>query len=298
MSVEDGIGLRFDSSAVAMDPILRGSRVELPTIAKADGYSEVAISAARKAWEDRTRSEYTGVMIVHHFHGLLVDLNAPMDLQEVALTMLKQEQEHAALCMTAARSLGSDGEVVFDMEELQLMRTSSPLEDQLMGMLVGTYAVGEVVAHRLLRHAIRALPANPYQDILRRIYKDEVLHAHIGPLVINSIRTAEEPRWLPYRGDEQLANEFTKFIQSMRARDVVEEEEIALFEDESLRKELMELGVPPSIPFRNAYFESLNTDVRKSVTKSGLTPEDYPALAQALVGDDTQLAGFSDSCED
>ena len=58
--------------------------------------------------EDRTRSEYIGVMIVHHFHGLLMDVNAPMDLQEIALTMVKQEQEHAALCMTAARALGSE----------------------------------------------------------------------------------------------------------------------------------------------------------------------------------------------
>ena len=98
MTAEEGIGLRFDSSAVAEDPIIAAARISLPSIPPAKGYSQVAMEAARKAWEDRTRSEYTGVMIVHHFHGLLVDLNAPMDLQEVALTMLKQEQEHAALC--------------------------------------------------------------------------------------------------------------------------------------------------------------------------------------------------------
>ena len=94
MVEEDSIGLRFDMSALADDPLLKAARIETPTIEAPSDISDEVREVACRAWEDRTRSEYIGVMIVHHFHGLLVDLNAPMDLQEVALTMLKQEQEH------------------------------------------------------------------------------------------------------------------------------------------------------------------------------------------------------------
>ena len=79
----------------------------------------------------------------------------------------------------------------------------------------------------------------------------------------------------------------------MRSRDVVEDDEIELFKDPTLRRELIELGVPPSLPFREAYFKSLETDVRKSVVKAGLDPEKFPGLAHALNGEDNP---FTDSC--
>ena len=83
-------------------------------------------------------------------------------------------------------------------------RTHEPLETQVLRMLVGTYAVGEVVAHRLLHHAIHALPKNGFQEILKRIYRDEVL-LRIGSAVLATVRTGDSPKWLPYPGDKALA---------------------------------------------------------------------------------------------
>ena len=208
-------------------------------------------------------------MIVHHFHGLLVDVNAPMDLQEIALTMVKQEQEHAALCMTAARALGSEGEVVFDLSELRMERTHEPLETQVLRMLVGTYAVGEVVAHRLLHHAIHALPKNGFQEILKRIYRDEVLHAHIGSAVLATVRTGDSPKWLPYPGDKALAALFAESIVGMCQRDVVEEAELGYFTNPEWGVHLKQIGIPPAEEFRKAYFDGLGTNVLKSVRKTG-----------------------------
>lgn len=266
----DSIGLRFDISALGEDPLLQAARLSLPTFSPPSNLRDDVRKVACSGWEDRTRSEYVGVMIVHHFHGLLVDLNAPMDIQEVALTMLRQEQEHAAACMAAARSLGSDGEVAFDVEELRMNRNNRPLEAQLLTMIIGTYAVGEVVAHRLLRHAIRALPENAYQGVLKKIYQDEVLHAHIGSALIRSIRAKEEPRWLPYPGDTVVINEFVGNVEALKKRAVVETQEEELFKDPEAAEQLILVGIPPSGPFREAYHLSLKTDVPKSMEKSGL----------------------------
>ena len=282
MNNEGGIGIRFDESALREDPILQKARIAVPTLELPKGIPSPVLDRARTAWEDRTRSEYTGVMIVHHFHGLLVDVNAPMDLQEIALTMVKQEQEHAALCMAAARALGADGEVVFDLSELRMERTQAPLETQIMSMLVGTYAVGEVVAHRLLHHAIHALPQNGYQDILKRIYRDEVLHAHIGSAILASIREGASPKWLPYPGDEALAKLFADSITGMCSRDVVEEAELGFFDSPQWGEHLKSVGIPPARAFRKAYFEGLATNVGRSVRKAGLDPDRFPTLRQAF----------------
>ena len=278
----ESIGLRFDISALADDPLLKAARIETPLIQAPTDISETVRKAACQAWEDRTRSEYVGVMIVHHFHGLLVDLNAPMDIQEVALTMLKQEQEHAALCMAAARSLGSEAEVAFDLSELQLIRTSAPLENQLINMLIGTYAVGEVVAHRLLRHAIHALPDTPYQDILRRIFMDEMLHAHIGPAILKSLRKKAEPVWIRCPDDKTLMGSFGAYIKAMSMRDVIEEDEALLFENEQYAAELVRLGIPPSLPFRKAYLEAIMTDIPKAIMRCGIDVAEYPSVVDAI----------------
>ena len=99
-------------------PWIRRTRRPIPELSSPPLREDVRQLAAAE-WEERARAEYIGVMIVRRFHGLLVDLNAPMDLQELALTMMVQEQQHASMCMAAARSLGSDSELSFPLAELQ-----------------------------------------------------------------------------------------------------------------------------------------------------------------------------------
>jgi hypothetical protein len=267
--MEENIGLRFDLSAIEGDSIVRRHRAQgftLPPITLREDVHPVA----RRGWEDRTRSEYTGVMIVRHFHGLLVDLNAPMDLQELALAMLLQEQQHAQYCMAAARSLGSEGEVAFELSELQLQRDNSPLEEQLLTMVVGTYCCGEVVAHVLLRHAIQALPDTPYRDILKRIARDEVLHARIGTLLLGSIREKSAPKWIEYPGDDWVVRTAETNLAMLRQRDVIEEDEAMLFEDPAAGSELCSVGIPPSEPFKEAYHYGVNEVVPRGLVKIGI----------------------------
>ena len=267
--MNENLGLRFDLSALHADPLLtrhRGKVIPLETITLRPDVQAIAC----RAWEDRTRAEYVGVMIVRHFHGLLVDLNAPMDLQEIALAMLIQEQQHAQLCMGAARSLGSDGEVAFDLEELQLKRTEQELELQFLSMLIGTYCCGEVVAHVLLRHAIKAVEDTPYRDILRRIAQDEVLHAHIGPAILRTIRDEAAPKWIAYPGDEWVGQVAIHHMKVLAERDVIEPDEAELFLDPEAAEQLRAVGIPPSNPFKEAYLKGVRNVVPKALARAGV----------------------------
>ncbi|MFN7135080.1 MAG: hypothetical protein ACK4N5_23595, partial [Myxococcales bacterium] len=198
---DDTLALQFDRSTLTTLPLVRRSTVALPALEVPAGITPELLRLARTCWEERARSEYVGVMIVRRFHGLLVELNAPMDLQEVALLMMLQEQRHAALCVHAAKALGSDGELQFDRAELAQPITSEPLEAQLLEMICGTYLVGEVVALALIRHSIRALPPSPFRGILETIAADEVLHGNLGEQLLCALRKGCDPAWLAWPGD-------------------------------------------------------------------------------------------------
>lgn len=247
------LGIVFDRSPLAETALLRRYLVPLPAFPPVVVREDVR-AVARRGWEDRTRAEYVGVMVVRRLHGLLVDLGAPMDLQEVALVMLVHEQRHAALCAACAAALGSDGEVAFELPELQQARGPDPERD-LVGMAVGTYTIGEGVAFALLRHAIRALPPSPYRDALRRIAADEGLHARIGGLLTAELRRAS---WMRWPGDDFAREIAASTLAAMRQREVVEPDEAALYADAEAAGQLAGLGIPEPGAFKRAYLRAVD----------------------------------------
>jgi hypothetical protein len=264
----DAVSLRFDRSSIAGEGLVRRRHAApIPHVVRSRRSDVLAV--ARRAWEDRARQEYVGVMLMRHFHGLLVDVNAPMDVQEVALTMLLDEQRHTALATDAARALGADGELSFDMDELRVLRRGAP-EAELLDLLIGMLAVSEVVALDLLVYATKTLPASSFRDVLRRIAKDEVFHARVGPMLLGSLRG--EDAWLPYPGDAAILLAVDRHVALMRTRDVVHETERALFEDPSARAELEALGVPRSEVFREVYANSLGESVPAALEAVGFVP--------------------------
>lgn len=265
------LGLVFDCSDIAEQPIVQKVLVKSPTLAVPANTREDVLSVARKGWENRTHSEYIGMLIMRHFHGLLVDSNAPIDIQETALNMMLQEQQHANLCIQAAKALGSDGVVGFDLSELQMNRNDEPLDVQLLQMIVNTFAIGEATAFSLLSHSVKMLPESGFRHLLRQILKDEVLHANIGYYLLSMIR--EKPQsWLKYPGDQWLVELVNSQIDIMRNRDVVEEEEAQLFDtDPQAKAQLMALGIPPSDQFKQVYFAALENDVQKNFERVGIS---------------------------
>src|SRR4051812_16961546 len=112
------LALQFDQSPLAAR-FLREHKQELPAFDVA-GLRDDVCARARIGWEERTRTEYTGMLVMRQFHSLLVEANAPLDWQELALTLVLHEQRHARYCSAAAAALGSDGLLTFDAEELKI----------------------------------------------------------------------------------------------------------------------------------------------------------------------------------
>jgi hypothetical protein len=267
---DEPVAIQFDRSPLADNALVQKVTLAMPTLKVPELREDVRALACR-AWEDRTRSEYVGVMIVRRFHGLLADVNAPMDLQELAIAMQLQEQQHANLCMQAAKALGADGSVAFEVSELQQTRSSEGLAHQMMEMIVGTYVVGERVALALLEHAVKALPHSGFKDILKHILRDEVLHGRFGPVLLKQIREGIAPKWLPYPGDDWVQAFLKSHMQMMESRDVVEPDETAMFADAEAGAQLESLGIPNSRDFKDVYLRSLKEDVPKALAEAGIS---------------------------
>ena len=251
----DALTIDFDRSGI-IDPVFAHFAIPVPTL-DVPPLSGVVRDAAVRIWVDRARSEYVGVMIVRKLHGLLVDLNAPMDLQELALRMLLDEQRHANLCSAVVGALGGDSGVTFDVPELQQPRSAATLESQLIEMLVGTYACGEVVAHSLLRHAVKALPKSGFRLVLQSIAKDEVLHARFGPTLLASIRAGEQASWIDCPGDAVISALYSAQCRWMLGRDVVDARDVRLFEDDEQARAMCSVGVSEPRAFKAAYMAAV-----------------------------------------
>jgi hypothetical protein len=266
---EQLIGLRFDSLGLLDMPGGKRLQVATPELLLPELRPDVLV-IARRAWEDRLRAEYVGVMIMRRFHGLLVDLNAPMDLQELALGMMFQEQQHTRYCAVAASALGSQLEIGFSLAELQQARDEAPLPEQTMAMIVGTFLCGEGTALELLKHSIAELPKNGFSQLLRLIVRDEVLHAGIGVKLLSALRVDRQSGWLKYPGDRWVLNYVERQTSMMKRRDVVEPDEAKLFEDPQAAEQLRALGIADSRGFLACYHQAIDEGIPKALAKIGL----------------------------
>ena len=266
------LGLRFDESSLSRLPLVRRFSAGLPELRPARIHPAVR-AAAREGWENRTRSEYEGMTLVRRFHGLTVELNAPMDLQELALKMALQEQQHARYCMSAAASLGSEGLLTFAADRLAGPPDEGDPRTRFWEMVCGSFAVSETAALRLLAAGIRMLPPSGYRGILETILADESLHARIGFLILASARlpaAKRRPDWIEAPSDAWIRDHVRGFVDAGLRRDVIDPAEAALFEDPAKAAALMSLGIPPSLSFKSAYLDALRKDVPRRFKALGI----------------------------
>lgn len=265
------VGLKFDESDLSMAPVARRHRADLPVLRPGRLVREVR-EAAKEGWENRVRAEYEGMTLARRFHGLTVELNAPMDLQELALKMTLQEQQHARYCMAAAASVGSGGMIAFEPVRLQDPDSQDP-RSAFWEIVCGPYAVSEVAAFRLLSASIRMLPPSGYRGILETILADEALHARIGFLILASARAPRRrrrPDWIEPPSDAWIRGYVRGFIEAGLKRDVIEPAEAALFEDPDTAGALEALGIPPSLAFKSVYLDALRKDAPRRFKAMGL----------------------------
>jgi len=262
------IGLQFDQAGLLGLPGTQRFSLSEPGFDIPDCSPEL-LAIAQRGWEDRLRSEYVGVMVMRRFHGLLVDLNAPMDLQEVGIMLTLHEQQHTRLCAAAAQAIGSDLHLGFDLAELQQARTHEPLEEQLWMMIIGTLICGEGVALELLKQSLTELPRTGFCEVLRSIARDEVLHASLGFKLLVETRNSTTG-WLTYPGDDWVKGLVTQQLGAMRLRDVVEADEAAFFETPDQADQMRQLGIPNSQDFVGAYHRAIDTVIPAKLKQAGV----------------------------
>lgn len=265
----DGLDLCFDDSPLVADAVMARHRVAPPALV-VPPLPPVAAEIARRTWEDRTRAEYIGVMVARRFHGLLVDLNAPNDVQELAVAILMHEQRHVSLCLAAARALGSGGELAFELDELQQPRTAAGPAADAFEMVAATFALGEVTALGLVRSAIRAAPESGFREILRRIARDEVLHARIGPALLRACRAGQTSAWLPWPGNAEVRTRVAAHRAALAVRAVVEPEDAAAAREPRIAEALASVAIPAGDAFKSAYLQALDRDVAATWRRFGL----------------------------
>ena len=268
--MEHSLTLAFDNSELVTNPYFRGLVIKPPTFDLPALRKDVR-TIARRAWIDRTRSEYIGVMVARRLWALLVDVNAPADVQELGLKMMLDEQRHTRLCMAAAQALGADPEVVFDFSELQQGRTQESEVLQLLEMAVGTYAIGECTALELVVHAYKEVPASGFRDVLKVIAADEVLHGRIGMALLEQARSGKTMPWLPWPNDTSIRDIARAHVDAMLQRDVVEPDEAELFEDPKAALQLKQLGIPDARRFKAKYRAILEETIAENFKRLGIT---------------------------
>ena len=264
--------LRLDESTLADASVARVHRADLPRLSPGTLAGPVR-RAALEAWENRTRAEYEGMALARRFHGYTVELNAPMDIQELALKMTLQEQQHARYCMAAARSLGSGGRLAFEAARLGYGEPAAHPYEAFWKMVCGPFAVSEVAAFRLLSASIRMLPPSGFRDILTAILKDEALHSRIGFLILSQARLPRRqrrPDWIEAPSEPWIRDFANRFIAAGLERSVIDSAEAALFENSSHRKSLLALGIPPSLDFKSSYLDALRKDVPRRFRAIGI----------------------------
>lgn len=261
------VRLRFDESPLAALPELARLRPKLPVFHVEPNLPEAVIDVARTHWERRLASEYVDVMVMRRFHGLLVDHNSPMDLQELALRLAQQKQTHVALCAAVARSLGSPCEIEFDLGDLQQARDSRPIAHQLVELVASVFTVGEVVALALIRHAIQRTPPSHYRDVLKRMAANELIHGRIGVPLLSELRQAA---WFTWPGDDLLHFFVLRHVQAMLDRELVPDAELRIAENPLFEAALTLLGVPAPLPYRMTYLAALQSEVPLQMRKFGL----------------------------
>lgn len=266
------LGIEFDESDLGRKGIGRLHCAALPVLKKARGPAEI-LTAARLGWEERARSEYEGVAVAHRFHRLTVGLNAPMDLQELALRIALHEQQHARLCLRAAFSLGSDGRFA-SLPSAFTPEGGRPVSGtEFWELVCGAFAISEVIAFRLLRWSLRNLPESGYRGILARIQTDETLHCRLGFSILASFRGPERrnnPHWVEAPSDAWIRSTVRDHLSAASRRDVIDPVEAALFGRLRAAAALRRLGIPDPKGFLAVYTDAVEREVPRRFKAIGL----------------------------
>ena len=175
-----------------------------------------------------------------HDHGVareslrlgLLDGNQPPDLIEQGLAIVNDELVHSRMSHEVYVAAGGDRPPALDRERLGLLRTSAPLEQDVLDCAVRVFCLGETVAVPLFKHLREHCTQDTARAALDRILRDEVRHRDFGWDLLDFMLSIDDGNVIPYV-TSQLPRMFAELEKSYGAGNAaIADDDGAMTDDE------------------------------------------------------------------
>jgi len=160
-------------------------------------YHPAAVSAARAGWSRRMVDEHRSATVFSGLLPQLIEAEAPIDMQGVALRMAMDELRHGALSGRVVQALGGEARVeIEDASEAPAKHEGASPLVRLVRNVVYASCLSETVSVSLTA-AEREQTEEPFvAEVLDQLLGDETLHARFGWVLLGWARErwSEEER--------------------------------------------------------------------------------------------------------
>ncbi|MGE0548514.1 MAG: ferritin-like domain-containing protein [Kofleriaceae bacterium] len=150
-------------------------------------------------WRARIAAEYTSAAITQHLVLWLIQAGAPPDLIDAGLVIVGDELVHSRMSHEVYIAAGGTEPPVLDREALGLVRSSGPLEIDILRVAIRVFCLGETVAVPLFKQLREHCTQPIAREALDRILRDEVRHRDFGWDLLDWLSAAlgdQVPAWV------------------------------------------------------------------------------------------------------
>jgi len=135
--------------------------------------------AAQAEWARRIEAEYRSSALTHNLVLWLIQLGAPRELLDEGLAIVRDELDHAELCVRVYAEAGGTQARRISQGRLGLTRSGDLVSD-VARECVRTFCLGETVAVPLFRELRAECTVPCAKEALDRVLRDEVRHRQYG----------------------------------------------------------------------------------------------------------------------
>lgn len=145
-----------------------------------------------KEWLRRAEAEYRSAALAQHLTLWLIQIAAPIELITDGLAIVKDELNHARLSFHVFKAAGGQEGPQLLRETLQLPRSRSPLEHDVLRCNLRTFVLGESVAVRLFKRLREQCSIPQAREALDTILNDEVRHREFGWVLVEWMLSTDQ----------------------------------------------------------------------------------------------------------
>lgn len=141
------------------------------------GFAEPQIRFASQAWTMRGEQEHRSASVFAEATSLLVDTGAPLDVVTALARIVADELAHTEICARMARAFAADPPAFTPVARAAVAPESR--RSRALRLLLVEGAIGETISCALFSAGCRAATEPCTRAALRRILRDEAVHARV-----------------------------------------------------------------------------------------------------------------------